>query len=173
MSKLSNKRTFNFFIGVNIIIVLLMLFFVGFLIYAINSGVKNSYQHYHLGFYPFLIITCGLIRNKIALCYFEAEISTECILIKTINPTKYNGIRFIQLLFNKIEPSEFIIDRVSFTNYRIVISKLGFKKKLILQKFVKGDLFESKPIDIDFLGYKKYTDLIISIDRLSQKMSLN
>jgi hypothetical protein len=36
-----------------------------------------------------------------------------------------------------------------------------------------GKLFESKPINISFLGVRKYTDLILSIDRLKEKISLN
>jgi hypothetical protein len=173
MNKINNKRIYNVFIGINVVIVLLVLFLFVFFIYAINSGIKNPFQYYHLGFYPFLIFLYGLIRYKFSPCYFEAEILNESIKIKTINPSKYYGLRFILLITHQAKPTEFIIDRVSFTSYRILIDKCGLNKKLILQKSVNGDILESKPINVDFLGYKKYTDLIISIDRLSQKMSLN
>jgi hypothetical protein len=175
MNRINNKQIYKALIAINIVIVLLILFFVVFYIYAINSGIKNPFQYYHLGIYPLLFIFLfGCIRYIFPPCYFEAELLNECIKIKLINSSKYYIVRFIFLLLtNQIKPTEFMIDRVSFTNYRIEISKWGFNKRLILQKSVNGDLFESKPIRIDYLGYKKYTDLIISIERLSQKMSLN
>jgi hypothetical protein len=125
-------------IGINLFVVLLILFLVVFFIYAFNSGVKNPFQHYHLGFYPFLIFLYGLIRYKYSPWYFEAEISNESVKIKTIDPSKYYGLRFILLIFYRVKPTEFIIDRVSFTSYRIVIGKCGFNKRLILQKSVEG-----------------------------------
>ena len=173
MNRINNKQIYRVFIWFNFLVVLVILFFIGFFIYAINSGVKDPFHYYHLFYYPAFIFLYGSVRYKCTPHYFDAEISSERIIIKTINPAKYYGLNFILLVFNKIKPTEFTIDRISFTNYRIVIDKWGFKKILILQKSDNGNIFESKPIRLDYLGYKKYTDLIISIDRLSQKMSLN
>ena len=173
MNRINNKPIYNVFIGINIFVVFLLLFSVGFFIFAINSGVKNPFKYYHLQYYPILLFLYSFVRFKFTPCYFEAEISNQRIIIKTINPSKYYGLKFIHLVFNKVKPSEFIIDRTSFTNYRILIEKWGLKKSLILQKSVNGIVFDSKPIMIVFLGYKKYTDLIISLERLCQKMSLN
>ena len=174
MNIINNKRIYKVFIGINVLVVLLILFFVGFFIYATNySGVKNPFQYYHLNYYPALIFLYVFIRYKISPSYFDAEISGNRIVIKAINPAKYYGLNFILLVLNKIKPSEFAIDRISFTNYRISIDNWGFKKSIILQKLNNGYLIESKPIRMDFLGYKKYTSLILSIDRLCQKMSVN
>ena len=152
---------------------MLFLFSKGFFIYAINSGVKNPFQYYHLHYYPAFLFLYILIRYIISPTYFDAEISGNRIVIKAINPAKYYGLNFILLVLNKIKPSIFTIDRISFTNYKIAIYNWGFNKSIILQKLDNGYLIESKPIRMDYLGYKKYTDLIISIDRLCQKMSLN
>jgi hypothetical protein len=65
------------------------------------------------------------------------------------------------------------ISRQAFNNYRILIEKAGLRKSLILQKIENGKLYESKPINISFLGVKKYTALILSIDRLKEKITLN
>jgi len=69
--------------------------------------------------------------------------------------------------------TELVIDRQSYNNYKLLIDRLGFRKNLILQKIDNGKLYESTPINISFLGAKKYTDLILSIDRLKEKMTMN
>ena len=121
---------------------------------------------------PFFIIVALVINSRIAPSYFEAEIVKNQIKITTIN-TKAQSIAAIFLLFSNKHKTEYVVNGASFTNYRIVVSLWGFKKQLILQKNQEGSLFESKPINLNFLGYRKYTDLLISIERLSQKMSLN
>lgn len=104
---------------------------------------------------------------------FEAKINFGQIYIKSFNPNQKNRLRFILILFYKKYLIEHTIDRQSYNNYRIEIKRFGFKKRLILQKTEDGNLYESKAINISFLGAKKYTDLLLSIDRIKEKISLN
>jgi hypothetical protein len=114
-----------------------------------------------------------LFNLLIQPAYFEARINFGQIYIKSFNPNKKNGFRFFLMLFYQRYSIEHIIARQSYNNYRIEIERFGFKKNLILQKTENGLLYESKPINISFLGAKKYTDLLLSIDRLKEKISLN
>jgi hypothetical protein len=83
--------------------------------------------------------------------YFEAKINFGQIYIKSFNPNRKNGIRFLLMLFYQKYSIEHTIERQSYNNYRIVISRFGFKKSLILQRTENGKLYESKAINISFL----------------------
>jgi hypothetical protein len=55
----------------------------------------------------------------------------------------------------------------------LVISICGIRKALILQKINKSGIYETSDINISFLGQKKYTELVLSIDRMKGKINLN
>jgi hypothetical protein len=172
-NKIDNKIAFKVFAWINLIVNLLVLVFIIFYIYVINQSGRHAYQQYHSGLYLTGIIWYFVIRYRFAPSYFGAEIFNNQIRIKTFNPNKYNGFRFLLMAFSQKYVTEYMVDRSSFTNYRINITHCGIKKKLILQKSQKGGIYESRPINLNLLGYKKYTDLILSLERLSQKISLN
>jgi hypothetical protein len=120
-----------------------------------------------------LIILFRIFDYLIKPSYFEANITNGQIIIKTFNPNRNNKFRFILMLFFDKYLIEQIIDRHFYNNYKILIDYFGLRKKLILQKIDNGKIYESKPINISFLGTKKYTDLILSIDRIKEKITMN
>jgi hypothetical protein len=68
---------------------------------------------------------------------------------------------------------ELKISQLEYNDYKLVINNCGFRKVLILQKINKSGIYETSDINISFLGQKKYTDLILSIDRMKGKINLN
>jgi len=172
---INNRLVFNIYIWTNFCLFFLFFFYLLPLLIAYRSGNKDLIQH---STKYFMIVTIvGIIVNifnfLIKPGYFEAIISFGQIRIKSYNPNTRNGFSIFFMLFYNKYLLEHTIERQSFNNYRILIERFGFKKSLILQKMENGKLFESKPINISFLGVRKYTDLILSIDRLKEKISLN
>jgi hypothetical protein len=55
----------------------------------------------------------------------------------------------------------------------LTIGKFGIKKELRLQKINNDGVYKSANINISLLGQKKYTNLIVAIDRLRTKICLN
>jgi hypothetical protein len=105
--------------------------------------------------------------------YFEATINFGQINIASFSPKNKNGLNFILMFSYKKYLTEYTIERHSYNDYRILIERFGIKKSLILQKTENGKLYESLPINISLLGVRKYTNLILAIDRLKEKFSLN
>jgi len=122
---------------------------------------------------PFLMVIFQLFDYTIKPAYFEALILNGEIRFKTFAPNKYNKFRFIYMIFYKKYLTEYTLSRQSYNGYRIIIDRFGLRKFLILHKTEKGKLYQSKPINISLLGMKKYTDLVLSIDRLHEKITLN
>ena len=171
--KIDNKLLFNIYIWTDSIMSILPLGFMAFFIYVASMSDKHAYHQYHVSLYFYAFILYFIIKSFFKPSYLEAEIYGEQIRLKAIDPNKYFRFGFFLLLFPKKYTSEFVIDRSSFTSYRITISRWGTNKNIVLQKTLNGKIYESKPINLNYLGYKKYTDLILAIDRLSQKISLN
>jgi len=173
--KVDNRLGFTIYVWVSfclfiLVILYLMIFYFGFK--NNNKLMINEFKSYVL-IWPFLAVLSRFFDYYIKPAYFEAKISTGQIIIKTYNPNKANGGRFISMLWYDKYLTELVIDRQSYNNYKLLIDRLGFRKNLILQKIDNGKLYESTPINISFLGAKKYTDLILSIDRLKEKMTMN
>ena len=82
-------------------------------------------------------------------------------------------MQFIFVLFYLRNLKEHILTRKSYNGYTLIIGKLGIRKQLILQIIDQGKIYDSKPIDISFLGARKYTELILSLERLKEKITLN
>ena len=122
---------------------------------------------------PIFVVVYHIFDYFIQPAYFEAKFSTGQIILKTFNTNKKNGLRVMSMLFYDKHLKEQRIDRQFYNNYKISIDRWGFRKNLILQKIDMGIIYESKPINISFLGAKKYTNLILSIDRLREKITLN
>ena len=172
---ISNRLAFNIYVIISFCLTFIIVVLFSFFLIESISGNK-LFIHQSILFVNtvfFLYILFVLISLLIQPAYFEAKINFGQIYIKSFNPNKKNGFRFFLMLFYQKYSTEHIIARQSYNNYRIEIERFGFKKKLILQKTENGKLYESKPINISFLGAKQYTDLLLSIDRLKEKMSLN
>ena len=176
INKISNKSEFQIYIMVYII-----LFIFGFL-FAIMS-ISGLFTHNLIiintlwVFIPFLIIF-GLFESLIKPSYFETLINEKEIIIKFFrlnfkNGFLRNGLKPILLLGYRKHLKEIKLSQHEYNDYKLIIDKFGFRKVLILQKINKNGIYETFEINISLLGQKKYTNLILSIDRLKGKINLN
>jgi hypothetical protein len=173
--KIDNKLAFEFYVWTHFVLMIFAICYISTLFIGLRLGYKGIVLHSFvlvIIIAPIALITI-VIDNLIKPAFFEVLINYGEISIKSFNPNTKNGLKFLLLISYKKYLTEHKLDRKSYNNYRILIEKLGFKKSLILQKIENGNLYESTPINISFLGAKKYTDLILAIDRLKEKISLN
>jgi hypothetical protein len=172
---INNKLAFNFYVWANLIGFVLTFLFLLFLFIAIKThetGMTNSLLRYILIF-PVLAAISQLFDYLIQPAYIEFQISHNEIRFKSFNPNRNNKFRIFLMVAYKKYLIEQTINQQSYNNYILKIDRFGLRRNLILQKLENGVLYQSKPIDISFLGIKKYTNLILSIDRLQEKISLN
>ena len=174
-NKINNKLVFNFYVWGNLIIVVLF-FLCLLLLFLANKmhdiGLANSILRYILIF-PILIAISKLFDYLIQPAYIEFQILQSEIRFKSFNPNRKNKSRIFSMLFYEKYLIEQTINQQFYNNYILKIDRFGLRRNLILQKIENGVLYQSKPINISFLGIKKYTNLILSIDRLQKKISLN
>jgi hypothetical protein len=172
---INNRLAFNIYVWTIFGVFILFIFYLLIFFLANKSGNKDLIQNTSGYFITLCLfwIFISILNLMIKPGYFEAIVSFGQIRIKSFNPNGRNRFGLFLMLFYNKYLLEHTIERQSFNDYRILIGRFGFKKSLILQKMDNGKLYESKPIDISLLGVRKYTDLILSIDRLKEKMSLN
>ena len=172
---INNRLAFNIYVIISFCLTFIIIVFFAIFLYETISNSKTPLHQSSLFVITSLVLYILLVLFNLLIqpAYFEAKINFGQIYIKSFNPNRKNGFRFFLMLFYQRYSIEHIIARQSYSNYRIEIERLGFKKTLILQKTEDGKLYESKAINISFLGIKKYTDLLLSIDRLKEKISLN
>lgn len=172
---INNRVSFNIYAWFNFFIFILFLICWGFISVRLITGNKTIIQVTDAFFIVVMIIFLSLKLFEIIVRpgFIEAEINFGQIIIKTYNPDIKNKAYIFRTLFYNKHLQVHSISRQAFNNYKILIEKSGLKKSLILQKTENGKLYESKPINISFLGVKKYTNLILSIDRLKEKITLN
>jgi hypothetical protein len=120
-----------------------------------------------------VFVIFGLFEFTIKPSYIESVINEREIIIRTFNPNLRNGLRFIHMLRYRKNLTELRISKQEYNDYKLLIDKCGLHRILILQKINKSGIYETSEINISLLGQKKYTDLILSIDRLKGKISLN
>jgi len=175
-NKINNAREFKIYV-----ILFSILFCIGFTIGVISiisifTGdwtLINSFDpSLKFGFVT-IIIVLGLIELVIRPSYIETIINEDKILIRVFSPNKGSGIRYLWMLGYKKYIKEYVIARQEYNDYKLYIAKFGFRKTIVLQKIDKNGIYETKPINISLLGQKKYTELILSIDRLKGKINLN
>jgi hypothetical protein len=173
--KISNRLAFDLYVWIRFALLIVIVVYILTPLKGLMTGYKNmsppSVDFIIMMAVMALIIT--VIDFLIKPSYFEGVINYGAISIKSFSPNTKNGLIFLLMIFYRHSLVEHQLDRQSFNNYRILIEKYGFRKSLIIQKIENGKLYESKPINISFLGAKKYTDLILSIDRLKEKITLN
>jgi len=174
-NNINNRKVFNIYVWTNFCLFLIFLFYLLISLVVYTTGNKNLI-HY-IGIYFLIVAIVGFIINILSFFikpgYFEAIISFGQIRIKSYSPNFKNGFTIYFMIYYNKYLIEHTIERQSFNNYRILIERFGFRKSLILQKMENGKLLESTPINISFLGARKYTDLILSIEKLKEKISLN
>ena len=174
-NKIDNKLAFNIYVLVNLSIYVLVLGYLLFFIIAANNNdiaLKNNLIRYII-ICPIVIVISQIFEKLFQPAYFESHILNGAIRFKSFNPNKNNRLRFLLMVNYKKYLIEQSIEQQSYNNYILKIDRLGLRKNLILQKLENGTIYQSKPINISFLGIKKYTNLILSIDRLQEKITLN
>jgi hypothetical protein len=174
-TNINNRLVFNIYVWSNFCLLIVFLVYVLLILIGYKTGNRELVHSstISLMIVAFATLIIRIFDFLIKPAYFEAIISFGQIHIKSFNQIKNHGFDFIRMLDYSKYLLDHKIDRQSFTSYRINIEMFGLKKSLILQKMDNGKLFESKPINISFFGVRKYTDLILSIDRLKEKLSLN
>jgi len=176
--KITNRLAFNIYVWINFCLTCsVMVFFSIFLLENILNKKIPAHNSEMFGSILVILIVLYVIlwgvNFLIKPSYLEAEISFGQIKIHSFNPNRRNGFSFFLMLFYRKSLKEHIIERKSYNDYRIVIGRLGIVKSMVLQKTENGILYESSPISIGFLAVRKYTNLILAIDRLKGKFSLN
>jgi hypothetical protein len=176
--KINNKLAFKVFAWINFFLTTFAIaYFIVFIIETLMDkriSLNSSKEYVNIviiGAVSYIILR--FLDYLIKPSYFEATINFGQINITSFTPNNKNGFKFILIFFYNKYLTEHVIERQSYTDYRILIERFGFKKSLFLQKTENGILFESSPINISLLGVRKYTNLILAIDRLKEKFSLN
>jgi hypothetical protein len=173
-NRIDNRQGFRIYIIVNLIISLLG-FTIGFL--SIRGVITQDWSFLviikpYVGLIA-VLIAFGLYEFAIRPSYIESIINEREIIIRTFKPNIGNGIRFVHMLKYRKHLSELRLSHNEYNDYKLLIDKCGLHRILTLQKINKGGIYESTEINISLLGQKKYTELILSIDRLKGKIKLN
>lgn len=125
-----------------------------------------------IGLFIFFVIF-AIYEYVVRPSYVEMTFNEKEIITRIIS-SNINNWRSILLVFkNKKYLKELKINKNEYNNYKLQIDKFGFRKLLILQKINKDGIFETSAINISLFGLKKYTNMILSIDRLQSKLNLN
>ena len=119
------------------------------------------------------LICLILIDERIKPAFIEYQLIEDEIIIKTYNPHLNRWESPFILFGYKNRFKEYKISRVDYKDYSLTIGKLGLRKELKLQKIDNNGIYETSNINISLLDIRKYTNLIISIDRLRTKFCLN
>lgn len=125
-----------------------------------------------IGFFIVFVIF-ALYEYVIRPSYVEMKIDEREIVIRIFSSNIKNWISILLIFRYKRYLKELKINKQEYNNYKLQIDKLGFRKLLILQKINKDGLFETSAINISLFRLKKYTNMILSIDRLQGKLNLN
>ena len=181
---MNNKKAFQIYIIIN----LLSYIFLGFLISVVYvPRLLNSDWSFlnliipNFGF-TILYILAGIMLIFIFIqfivflirpAYIETIISEKELIIRTFKPNKGIGRSIFRMLRYRKYMKEIKLNKQEYNDYKLKIDTWGFRKILILQKINKSGIFETSEINISLLGQKKYTNLILAIDRLQGKINLN
>jgi hypothetical protein len=174
VNKIDNNKEFKIYVIINLIIPIFG-FIIGIL--SIRGLIIHDWSFINTlkPYFGLLVIffLLGLFRSSINPAYIETIINEREIIIRTFNPNIRNGLDFIFMLKYKKYLKELKLSQQEYNDYKLLIDKFGFRRILILQKINKSGIYETSKINISLLGQKKYTDLILSIDRLKGKINLN
>ena len=173
-NQIDNKQGFNIYIIVNLIISLFG-FTIGIL--SIRGVITQDWSFIEI-IKPYfgliaVFVVFGLFEFALKPSYIETIINEREIIIRTFNPNIRNGLRFILILGYRKHLSELRLSQNEYNDYKLSIDKWGLHRILTLQKINKTGIYETSEINISLLGQKKYTELVLSIDRLRGKINLN
>lgn len=173
--QIDNKKYFQIYLIMNLVISIIG---ISILILYIRGAIIHDVSFIKQFMIPILLFLAFIFVFKrferiLKPAYIETIINEKEIIIRTFQPNFRNGLRFIFMLRYTMYINELKLSQQEYNDYRLLIDKFGFRKKLILQKIKKDGIYESSEINISLLGQKKYTNLILAIDRLKGKINLN
>jgi hypothetical protein len=173
--QIDNKKYFQIYLIMNLVISITG---ISILIFYIRGAIIHDMSFIKQFIIPVLLffVFVSVFRRFEKILkpsYIETKISEREIIIRTFQPNFRNGLRFIFMLRYTRYLNELKLSQQEYNDYKLLIDKFGFRKKLILQKIQKDGIYESSEINISLLGQKKYSNLILAIDRLKGKINLN
>jgi len=176
---INNKKTFEIYLILRLIIFIILL--ITTVIIATTLLLKiNLYQTIasNFGSNTLLSLTLSssilmMIDGRIKPAFIDIQIIGDMILIRTYNPHVKKWESPFGLLGYKKKIKELLISREEYNDYKLQFGGFGLKKELKLHKINNSGVYESANINISLLGQRKYTNLILAIDRLRTKICLN
>ena len=176
---INNKSAFEFYLILRLVIFLLPTIFLGLILSArvgwidIFQLLFHGFRYVGIYFFLALVFLFSLIGELIRPTFVEFDFKSDEIIVKTYSPDLYRKSATFALFGYKKRISEFKISREEYNDYKLTIRKFGMYKELKLQKANDNGVYKSPKINISLLSPKKYTNLILAIDRLRIKMSMN
>lgn len=174
INQIDNKKGFQIYVIINLIFSIFG-FSIGILSFRGIMPQDWVFINVLKPYFGFLVvfIVLGIFEFAIKPSYIEIVINEREIILRSFNPNIHNILRFILVFRYKKRLKELKLSKQEYNDYKLLIDRFGLRKRLILQKINKGGIFETSEINISLLGQKKYTNLILSIDRLKGKINLN
>lgn len=171
---IDNRLGFSIYLAMNLLFSLLGLA-LGIL--SVRGLITNDWTFLGLiepfyGLIPLFILFI-IVDFLVKPTYVEISISGSEIAIKTYIPNTSNRLRFLLMLKYREHLAELRLSQREYNNYTLTIGALGFRKILTLQKIENGKVYQTSEINVSLLGQKKYTLLVLSLDRLRGKINLN
>jgi hypothetical protein len=176
---INNKRTFEIYLILRFIIWIPFLIIAGIIITALLFKLTplqipvSDFGRHTLLILSWISCLLMIIDGRIKPAFVELQVIEDNIIMRTYNPhLKKWEFPFVLSGYKK-RIKELKISREEYNDYKLQFSEFGLKKELRLQKINNNGVYESASINISLLGQRKYTDLILAIDRLKMKICLN
>ena len=176
---INNKTAFEICLIIRFVIFLVPAIFVG-LIFAARIGgidlfqlVIHDFIYFALCLFLALAFIFSITSEIIKPTFVEFDFASDEIVVKTYRPDLYKKSAPFALFGYKKRIIEFKISKEEYNDYKLTIGKLGIYKELKLQKTNNDGVYDSPKINISLLGQKKYTNLILAVERLRTKISMN
>jgi len=174
---INNKTEFRIYQLFKISFILVLLIFILTItvtkligIQTINLPKDIFYSLFALNFFMTILM---FIIEKLQPTYIEFYAQNNEIIIKTYKPNPRSLKSFLDLFGYKKNMKEYRVNRDEFTNYKLSVGRFGLRKELKLQKTNNNKVYESASLNLSFIGQRKYTNLVLAIDRLCNKICLN
>jgi hypothetical protein len=176
---INNKTLFEIYLSLRTIFFIVLAIFI--VIIITTKLLQIEFFSFRFSVYDYVqmnamngFIICFLwISEKIKPAFIEFHLTGNEIIIKTYNPHLNRWESPFILFRYKKRIREIKIRRDEYIDYKLTIGKFGLQKELKLQKLYNNGVYETSNINISLLGRKKYTNLILAIDRLRTNIFLN
>lgn len=180
---INNRNAFKIYITIS----LLLYFSMFFLIIGSIPGIINKdlsiirFLILHFGIISIIVLSVFFLFYGIAILfdyllkpsYIEADFRESEVVIRTFRSEWKNLIKLNSVLHYQNHLNEIRVTKQEYNDYKLLIDNFGLRRRLIIQKINKAGIHESSEINISLIGLKKYSELILLIDRLKGKLNLN